>query len=815
MAERITLVEIDLDRCSNTYSIAPCTAALGVTGDDKCFNSFATCQDKPNYNTEIATARYSTSSAKIPASIDAIPNIAKVSYRPTKLELGKSIGIRASIDITFKDSRFPDSGPEGDRYLVDRDYDPYTRGSYWGKFRARFPYVKGSDIRLIRGDTSQTIAQMETRHFIVEKVAGPDSSGTFTIQCKDALQLADGKQSQAPLISNGALDAAITTGTTSITLKPAGIGNTDYPSSGIAQIGGEEVVSFTRAADVMTIVRAQKKTVAAEHDEDSRVQLCIQYTGNSVTNIINDLLVNYANVPQALIPLADWTNEDSVYIGRNYATVIAEPTSVSKLINELLEQTASTIWWDDISKLIRFRVLRSVNSDAALYTDDIIISDSFSATDQPDKRVSQVWTYYGQLNPLEKLDETKNYAVTQATVSPESELNFNGVPSIKRIFSRWIPSVGQDAAETLNNLTLSRYSTPPRLISFGLQRDTFGVAPELGGGYRIESRTIQDFTGASIQVPIQTIQIKTSDSGYMVLAEEVLYSGSTGGGDNPGNPGGPVNIKPVTIRENANNITLRTYFDSIWSTINPGDTINISIEDGVTIGSSSTGLHALLFGDWPSGITINLTNNGIIVGKGGAGGAGGRVVNENTVQDGLAGSIGGGAINVTLGTTPVINIINNNFIGGGGGGGGGGGACIGVLDAGMGGSSIGAISGSGGGGGASSAIGAQGGTISLPASGGGISYVFKVGLSGASASQMVSGAGGNNQNFAGDFQTIVSGSGGNAGAFGDAGLSGGNGISNEDTSNGGTGGAAGFAVDKNGLTVTITNNGTIAGAVIA
>ena len=812
MTEKITLIEIDLDRCSETYGVAPCTAALGVTGDDKCFNSFATCQDQQNYNTEIATARYSTSSAKIPASIDAIPNIASVSYRPTKLELGESIGIRASINITFKDSRFPDSGPEGDRYLTGRDYDPYTRGSYWGKFRARWPYVKGSDIRLIRGDTSQSIDQMETRHFIVEKVAGPDSSGTFTIQCKDALQLADGKQSQAPLISKGALSVSITTGTTSITLVPVGVGNLEYPSSGLAQIGGEEVVTFTRSADVMTIVRGQENTDASDHDQDSRVQLCIEYTGNTVTNIINDLLVNYANVPTSFIPITDWTKEDDTYIGRNYSAVIAEPESVTKLINELLEQTASTIWWDDISKLIRFRVLRAVTSEASVYDDNIIVGGSFSATDQPDKRVSQVWTYYGQLNPLEKLNETKNYAATQATVSPESELNFNGAPSIKRIFSRWIPSVGKDAAEKLNELILSRYSTPPRLIAFNLQRDTFGVSPELGGGYRVESRTIQDFTGAIAQIPIQALQIKTSDSSYSILAEEVLYSATVA----PSDP----TVKNVTIQENANNIVLRDYFDTAWATINPGDTVNISIEEGVTIGSESTGSSSLVFGLWPSGITINLTNRGIIGGKGGRGGTGGRVTSTGALLNGVNGSAGGGAIDVSQSNSPTINIINDGLIGGGGGGGGGGGCVSGFIVIFP---SIihGYISGSGGGGGVASAFLGIVGFMDKAEDAG---SQTNIGKQGQNSSHAIAGSGGAtsliynitapNTGF-----DLFNGAGGDGGYFGGSGNNGMNGdfesAGDGVMSLGGSGGLPGAAIDKGGLTVTITNNGTIAGAVIA
>ena len=36
-------VEIDLDYCANTAGVAPCTALQ--TGDAKCFNTYATCND--------------------------------------------------------------------------------------------------------------------------------------------------------------------------------------------------------------------------------------------------------------------------------------------------------------------------------------------------------------------------------------------------------------------------------------------------------------------------------------------------------------------------------------------------------------------------------------------------------------------------------------------------------------------------------------------------------------------------------------------------------------------------------------------------
>jgi hypothetical protein len=795
MTERIALVELDLDRCSNTYGVSPCTAVLGVTGSNKCFNCLATCQDTPNYNSEEVTVTYSYASGDLPRNIDAIPNISSINIRPAKLELGESIGIRASVDIAFQDSRSPDTGPDGDRYLSERNYDPYTRGTYWGKFRARFPFTKGSNIRVLRGTNDQTKAQMEVRHFIVDKVAGPTSSGQFTIVCKDALKLVDGKQAQAPKISNGSVSADFLAGATSFILSPTGEIN-NYPASGLINIGGKEICSYTKGAgDVINITRAQFNTEAVEHSLGERVQLCLQYSGVRVTDILNDLLQTYSNVDSSYIPLTDWHNEDDEFIDRLYSAVIAEPTAAKDLINELLQQTASALWWDDSARLMRFRVLRAVDDNAAKYDDNVIMGGSFSAVDQPDKRVSQVWTYYGQINPLEKLDEKKNYSNSLATLASESESNY-GEPSIKSIFSRWIAQDNRDAAERLNLLILSRYSTPPRLFSFGLQRDQFGslTAPELGGGYRIENWTVQDETGGAVEVPIQSIQVRTSDTGYSVMAEEVLYSETIA----PADP----NVKNVYVDTNQNNYNLYTAASSIY-TINSGDTVNVFISSGVFIGSTSTSTHAFTTGSgWPAGVTINIFNSGYILGKGGSGGRGGLGFDgpfaPAPAPNGESGSNGGPSMEFTLNCT----LENNGTIGGGGGGGGG---SKGDYDDQFG-DSV-SLGGSGGGAGAGLTVSSGGSAGEVIA---GVDR-SAVGNTGGPSSALTQGTGGTGKFLSSDgletndLTTVKAGDGGALGSPG-----------SNPAPGGGTavGGTAGAAVNKNGNTVTITNNGTIAGNIV-
>ena len=815
MTERITYIELDLDRCSLTYGSSPCTAQIGVTGEKKCFNCFATCQDKDNYASETVTARYSKASGALPVEIDAIPSIQDVSLRPQKLELGESIGIRASMTVTFKDHRYPDTGPEGDRYLDDREYEPYTLGTYFGKFRTRYPYTRFNDIRLIRGTSDQPLDQMETRHFIVDSVAGPTSSGTFTITAKDALKLADGDKAQAPLLSDGYLSADISDTATSFTLEPVGIGNLSYPESGTGQIGGKEIVEYTRSGDTVTLgTRGARGTTAQEHDAEDRFQICLTYTGQEVTAIIEDLLVNYAGVPSEYISTGTWLAEDEAYIGRVYTATIGEPTAVKDLINELLRQTASTIWWDDIAKIIRFRVLRQVSSDAALYNDDLIVGGSFSAKDQPDKRVSQVWTFYGQLNPLEDLDDPKNYAVSLRTVNLVSETNFGGAPSIERIYSRWIISSGRNAAERLNNLIISRYSTPPRLLAFQLQRDPDLFQPEIAGGYRVENWTLQDDTGASKTLAAQVVQCNNTDTGHNVLAEEVLYTDTVA----PDDP----TARPITLVESENNVNLRHKYDALYGEPDGSTTINVTIDAGTIIGSTFTGLYALSTGFWPEGPTIIINNFGRIQGKGGNGGSGGGVTRSfggsstqtiDATTPGSPGTAGGDALLIEYDVE-----IDNTYgeIWSGSGGGGGGGAIVLVIDE----NDrlyFGNIGGSGGGGGASqpsSAGGAGGFNNSDP-------EIKRVGNSGGSGSSSLGGIGGSRVTITErQFYSLQNGTGGNGG---DPGLSGSAGTTASqisgpteflETSSPGAGGAPGDAIVQTTGTATITGTGDIRGGVV-
>ena len=116
----------------------------------------------------------------------------------------------------------------------------------------------------------------------------------------------------------------------------------------------------------------------------------------------------------------------------------------------------------------------------------------------------------------------------------------------------------------------------------------------------------------------------------------------------------------ITISSDTQNYVLSPSNGSVSPTYVAGFTvINLTINSGIYVGSTSTGTYSLTVTGFTTGDTINIINNGIIIGCGGNGGNG-------TGGAGNAGAAGGNALTLSYAT----NITNNGTIAGGGGGGG-------------------------------------------------------------------------------------------------------------------------------------------------
>jgi hypothetical protein len=599
----------------------------------------------------IQTWRFAMPTDYLPREIEAIPSIDSVDFSPARISLGENLGERADLRITLSD------------HLHIFNGESYDSGTFFSKWRARYgTRLNGRSLRWIQGTTGQALSDMPTRHFVVENTAGPSFGAKYTITAKDVLKQADGDRAQAPLLSNGFLIANITDSATSATLSPSGIGNAEYPASGHVAIGGEEMAAFTRSGDTLTLTRGQLGTTAVAHEAGDRVQLVLRYVGEDPADIIADLFENYAGVPSAYIPLAAWQTETDAFLQRLYTATIAEPTSVNKLISELVEQAALVVWWEPLTELIRLQVLRPISTDVATFSHANIIEGSIGIAEQPNTRISQVWTYFGQRNALKPLDEPDNFRSVQVTADLEAETDY-GRAAIKKIFSRWIPFGGRLVAQRLNDIQLGRFVNPPRKFSFDVPRYGEGITePMLGGGYRVEAWPITTVTGEPTNAPVQVTRLNPKADRYSVEAEEMLFDSID-----------PVDLtnRVIIIDSAINNVNLRTLHDQIYpdpTDQSPPIVVNCYVEEGVIVGSADNSA-AFNVGDWPASVEINLYVRGRIQGRGGLGG------NAATSTGYQAGYVDGFQGRVGLFVFRPINLILNQGSGqvfGGGGGGGGG-----------------------------------------------------------------------------------------------------------------------------------------------
>lgn len=314
--EPIQYVEIDVDYCSRTYGTAPCVAALSSVNSRKCFNTFATCQDQTNFLKSTKTLTFINNRSNLPKGLIAYPVLKEngiSAFSGTVNVAGSNprmnaFGRRASVTVSMVD--FVDDDIWFDKYQSQRisgaaqfsavGYDPGTVGTFFTRLKARWPYYAGRPIRVIDGYVDDGVLTVtQTRHFIITDMKGPDSAGSVTFEGKDVLALADDKKALAPAPSRGKLSAAITNAVGQVfSLTPAGIG-AEYPTSGYGTIGSE-LVTFTRAVDVVTVTgRGQEGTVAAAHNLGDTFQVALYIDNARVDDTIYDLLTTYAKVPTA------------------------------------------------------------------------------------------------------------------------------------------------------------------------------------------------------------------------------------------------------------------------------------------------------------------------------------------------------------------------------------------------------------------------------------------------------------------------------------------------------------------------------------
>lgn len=752
---------------------------------EKCFKTRATCQDSANYNIGTLTIKCARAVSNLPRDEYIFPNLESITTQPSRLNTNsrsrnEPLGQRASMTATFIDH--PDTDRFTDPYQDERvsgaaradgiGYDPFSRGFFWSKWRARNLYYLGRPIRALQGVVDPIVfSNLTTRNYVIESMEGPDRSGRFRITGKDPLKLADNDRAQAPVASQGELEGTganapdIDDTETSFDVTPSGILASDYPSSTPFKIAvGKEIMEVTNVSgDTVTVTRGVNNTEAEAHDEGDAVQLVREYSGESVDDILYDLLVNDAGIDPAFINTTAWATEVSTYIPFNFSAVIPKPVGVKTLIGELAEQAGFSIWWDEVNQTIRLAAVKQPGVGSLTIDDDQMIEGSFRVKDRPDARISQVWVNFGLINPTESIDNDNNYAATLVSVDAEAgqEAQYDQ-DVIRKINSRWIPAAGGKAVATnLASRLLSRFRDIIREFTFSLPSYRADEV-KMGDVHNLSTMYANDIYGQNETIPVRIMAVEQAGDVLRVEAEELRFKFD---------PDELLATRNIPISTPITDINLREVHDQIYSTPPIATTdIVCTIEADAITGGSTPSTFGFDVGDWSdySFNSISIYIYGVASGAGGAGGNG--YVGGKTATLATDGEDGGWAFY----TRQNVNVYIGGTIQAGGGGGGGGGS---VVDT--------SIDGSGGGGAAGYLAGAGGsrGTAGIGSAQNGAAGTLSAGGSGGTGGAGNGGDGGDPN------QAGTAGTGGNPGA----------------------GGAAGGAIDGDSYITWIESDGNLTG----
>ena len=542
--EAFSWVELDLDGCSRTFGVGGCTAALGVDGvTRKCFNTFNTCRKPSVYalTPVFRTLRYCQPRSNMPKGATFYPLLsgdpsehsATVNIAGSDSELS-AFGRRATISAKFIDA--PDHDRFTDPYQAERvsgpaqssgiGYDPRALGTHFSKLKARWPYYAGRAMRRCDGFiVDGALVDVTIRHYIITNMSGPGDDGVVTVEGSDVLDLADDKRTRVPAASNGQLAADIGTGAATVSLTPVGIGDSEYPATGIGRIGSE-FVYYTRSGDVITILaRGVSRTVEASHKAGDTLQVVLRYVRARIDDVVAELLIK-AGVPASFLPLADWAAEVNRWLsGTRVTRDIGEPTGVKALISSMVPLGFS-LWWDASTQKIRLKANRPVDGDTIWDLSDIATNLGVEITEDDKKRVSEVLFWTVQKTPAGSATDTNNYARTWVAGDPSAREEWRyRTGQIKSYACPWLNEGSDAIVRVAARRLFKRFATTPQYPEIYLDAKWKGI--QLTDVIRLRTRGIQDDTGAELTSLFQVTQRSEPKAGerIKIVAQSYQFAG--------------------------------------------------------------------------------------------------------------------------------------------------------------------------------------------------------------------------------------------------------------------------------------------------
>ena len=525
--------------------------ALVPDPNKKCFNTYATCQDTPNYTATTKTLTFTKQNSALPkesgSTVGFFPSITNSSTQSAELNVGarrfdlNTLGKSSSASITMTDAPYSDNLT--DPYVLERTYNPLERGTFWGKFLAQNPYYSGDEYRIYTGEAGQNISDMDYKRYLVDKITLPNSAGTVSISCVDQLRTLDFDKAIF-------LDAGTFTIQGSISQSDVDI-LTNYPVGTTADLPDtlqpyfkidDEVIKFGNLGQqngfykFESCIRGQFGTTAESH-ENSTIQLCHYFEKSNVLPTAQaglyyhlKTLYNDAGWSDSLLDLTGWETEISTRLSLydDVKRLVHEPTPTADLIGELQRDCGFFSWFDEYDKKLKIKAVRPEIESYSIDEYNHIIGGTAQFNVESQDRITQLVFSYDMPNKVLSVDNRDSYSQTHITLTDKANANQYGQSITHVIKSPWLQSLAQ--VKRTSGRIIQRYDDSTTFCNFMLDR-SFSV--RMGQVFKMAHSGTQNADGSPRSMLWQVIAIDRVQDKIKVKAQQFYLDAGYGvWGDN-------------------------------------------------------------------------------------------------------------------------------------------------------------------------------------------------------------------------------------------------------------------------------------------
>ncbi len=461
--------------------------------------------------------------------------IKSINEKATSIKPGQGLSERGNLTITFDD--FINQDPNPDAPAVNATVK--KQGTFFGKLAARQIFDnKNVRLKLYRVQPDGTIDLVngaETRHYVAESF-NAGSSGTWKLNCKDVMSLANLDEKEWPIATNSFLRQDITENQLVLQvdnetvysigmvirigdefMRIDGVDTSD-PADHKIQVSGRGIpIQAPTSLEILTITEKQ------EHDAGDEIFICDESDDETIDSLLTRILVD-SDFDPALIPSAEWAAEvNEWHATTRINTLHIESKGVNDVLKSILNGFLMDLWFsttENKAKLSAISVWKQ--SSSTIEEGKEINAYTISKKPQEQIRASRALVLYDKRNLADNEDDSSYRKGSQfsdnAIIGPE----LYGEHKDKRFNNNIM--LDKDSADLLTQRYVSRFKFTPYIRSF--TADERYITFKTGDVVNVNSEVDQGFDGANsnnIRAQVLKINPKYNKEGRQYNVDLMTY----------------------------------------------------------------------------------------------------------------------------------------------------------------------------------------------------------------------------------------------------------------------------------------------------